>query len=74
VGVAIVLALAIAATWWNPARKEAEEGMPGDALTTALPASIAILPFEDMSPEGDQEYFGDGISEEVLNLLAQTPG
>jgi TolB-like protein/Tfp pilus assembly protein PilF len=26
-----------------------------------------------MSPKGDQEYFGDGISEEVLNLLAQTP-
>ena len=34
-------------------------------------ASIAVLPFVDMSPEGDQEYFSDGISEELLNLLAQ---
>ncbi len=73
VGAGIVLALAIAATWWGPARKGAEEGVPKDVRAIALPASIAILPFADMSPEGDQEYFGDGISEEVLNLLAQTP-
>lgn len=33
--------------------------------------SIAVLPFADMSPDGDQEYFSDGLSEEVLNLLAQ---
>jgi TolB-like protein len=37
-------------------------------------ASIAVLPFTDMSPEGDQEYLGDGIAEEILNLLAQVPG
>lgn len=35
------------------------------------PASIAVLPFADLSPEGDQEYFSDGISEEILNLLAR---
>jgi TolB-like protein len=32
--------------------------------------SIAVLPFEDLSPAGDQEYFSDGISEEILNALA----
>lgn len=31
--------------------------------------SIAVLPFADMSPEGDQEYFADGIAEELLNTL-----
>ena len=31
--------------------------------------SIAVLPFADMSPDGDQEYFGDGIAEELLNTL-----
>ena len=31
--------------------------------------SIAVLPFVDLSPDGDQEYFSDGISEELLNLL-----
>ena len=33
--------------------------------------SIAVLPFADMSPEGDQEYFSDGITEEILNVLAK---
>jgi len=33
--------------------------------------SIAVLPFADMSPDGDQAYFSDGIAEELLNLLAQ---
>lgn len=33
--------------------------------------SIAVLAFADMSPNKDQEYFSDGISEEILNLLAQ---
>ena len=32
--------------------------------------SIAVLPFADMSPEGDQAYFSDGIAEELLNVLA----
>jgi TolB-like protein len=35
--------------------------------------SIAVLPFVDMSQAKDQEYFSDGISEELLNLLAQVP-
>lgn len=33
--------------------------------------SIAVLAFADMSPEKDQEYFSDGISEEILNLLSK---
>jgi len=32
--------------------------------------SIAVLPFEDMSPQKDQEYFCDGITEELINVLA----
>ena len=32
--------------------------------------SIAVLPFADMSPEGDQEYFSDGMTEEILATLA----
>jgi TolB-like protein/Tfp pilus assembly protein PilF len=35
--------------------------------------SIAVLAFADLSPEGDQEYFCDGISEEILNLLVKIP-
>jgi len=36
--------------------------------------SIAVLPFTDMSVEGDQAYFSDGIAEEILNLLAGVDG
>jgi TolB-like protein len=35
------------------------------------PPSIAVLPFADMSPEGDQGYFSDGIAEEILNVLVK---
>jgi serine/threonine protein kinase len=33
--------------------------------------SIAVLSFDDMSPEGDQEYFCDGVSEEIINNLTK---
>lgn len=35
--------------------------------------SIAVLPFVDMSAGKDQEYFSDGLSEELINLLAKIP-
>ena len=41
------------------------------AEATVDDKSIAVLPFVDMSQEKDQEYFSDGLSEEILNLLAQ---
>ena len=36
--------------------------------------SIAVLPFVNMSSDPEQEYFSDGISEELLNVLAKIPG
>lgn len=42
---------------------------PDDEATKTL--SIAVLPFADMSPDNSQEYFGDGIAEEILNALAR---
>jgi len=40
----------------------------------AKDASIAVLPFADLSPGKDQEYFSDGVSEEILNVLAKVDG
>ena len=41
----------------------------------ALPAkSIAVLPFADMSEKQDQEYFADGMAEEIIGLLARIRG
>jgi adenylate cyclase len=36
--------------------------------------SIAVLPFANMSSDPEQEFFSDGISEEIINMLAQVPG
>ena len=51
---------------------------PEDSVSTALNAftdqSIAVLPFEDFSPDKDQAYFADGIAEELLNVLARVEG
>jgi eukaryotic-like serine/threonine-protein kinase len=43
----------------------------GDA---ELDRSIAVLPFANMSGDPENEYFSDGISEEIINALAQLPG
>jgi TolB-like protein/Tfp pilus assembly protein PilF len=39
----------------------------------ATDRSLAVLPFVDMSQTKDQEYFADGLTEELLNLLARVP-
>ena len=57
---------------------------PGTVATTPMPPigrppsrirrSIAVLPFTDMSEKKDQEYFGDGMAEEIIDLLIKIPG
>jgi TolB-like protein/Tfp pilus assembly protein PilF len=45
------------------------------AGTPAIPEkSVAVLPFVDMSEKKDQEYFSDGLSEELIDMLAKVPG
>jgi adenylate cyclase len=54
--------------------EEAREADRSEAVTAPEDnRSIAVLAFDDMSPEGDQEYLSDGIAEELLNLLAKIP-
>ncbi len=66
--IAVVLLLTNTFVWRKGAglRTEADD-------MTASAQSIAVLPFVDMSSAKDQEYFSDGISEELLNLLAKVP-
>jgi len=45
-----------------------------DRAFSAPENSIAVLPFADLSQNGDQGHMADGISEEILNLLAQVDG
>jgi adenylate cyclase len=59
----LAILLAAAGSWWWAA----------DAGSRRSPTSVVVLPFDDMSPDGDYAYFGEGISEELTNVLAQLP-
>jgi TolB-like protein len=48
-----------------------EEALAGRLLATYANRSVIVLPFLNMSSDQEQEYFADGISEELLNLLAK---
>jgi len=48
--------------------------LPGDAGTGAVNPVIAVLPFANMSEDPGNEHFSDGISEELICLLAKVPG
>lgn len=45
-----------------------------NAIIPQGPYKVAVMPFADMSENADQEYFADGMAEEILNLLAAIPG
>lgn len=50
----------------------AASNAPASETPPAIPdKSIAVLAFADLSPQHDQDYFSDGIAEEILNALAQ---
>jgi adenylate cyclase len=74
-----------AATTIAPEPVVADAGKAGEdaGSATAVPLSgpterglksIAVLPFADMSPDHDNEYFSDGLTEELLNVLTRVPG
>jgi adenylate cyclase len=51
-----------------------DEAAPTEGIVaTDIKPSIAVLPFVNMSDDKDNEYFSDGLSEELLNLLAKIP-
>jgi serine/threonine-protein kinase len=56
-----------------PKAESANANARNDASATPSSASIAVLPFTDMSQNHDQEYFSHGLAEELINLLAKVP-
>jgi TolB-like protein len=71
-----ILALAVVVLVVDRVRHAQQDEIPGSAETAAADSaeaapSIAVLPFVNMSSDPEQEYFSDGISEEILNSLAK---
>ncbi len=76
VGSALLLLLIIGIGWWwtTQSRRASPSPAAPSAVHSADQKSIAVLPFVDMSQAKDQEYFCDGISEEILDALAKVDG
>lgn len=77
----VVLGIGIGAGWFlrpvsgpeaYPAGERAADLAADDPVV--VDKSIAVLAFADLSPYRDQEYFADGIAEEILNALVRVPG
>ncbi len=65
----VVSALALGVAGWWVVRS-----VDGGGAAEQRGSSIAVLPFVDMSAAGDQAYLGDGLAEEILNILAGVDG
>ncbi len=76
--IVILLVVAIAGMIADRLVPEAERDVATGEDPTALEQiarnTIAVLPFADLSAEGDQQFFTDGLSEELLNLLVRVDG
>ena len=54
--------------------KHSAASVPGASASSAIPEqSIAVLPFVNMSSDKEQDYFSDGLTEEMIELLGQVP-
>jgi len=81
---ALVLALIGFAAWARTSRAKAGEGTSvastagraavATSVATSVARSVAVLPFVNVSADRENEYFSDGMTEELINALANVPG
>jgi TolB-like protein/Tfp pilus assembly protein PilF len=70
--VGVVMLSVAGVAWWLTSVYR--PGRAGSSGGDAPPNSIAVLPFDDLSPTQDQAWFADGLAEELLDRLARLPG
>jgi len=71
---AAVVVLSSGAAWWSSrSTRTVAADVRGIPDLSADP-SIAVLPFENLSTDKEQEFFSDGVTEQLLGLLSRVPG
>jgi len=72
--VIVIVVIVLLFAWWffggNSSKKASENLSIGNGKE-AVEKSVAVLPFDDFSAEGDQQWFSDGLSEEILISLSR---
>jgi hypothetical protein len=66
----VALIVLLAVIFWYNNSKPTEIAASGNEHNAKEDKSLVVLPFEDMSPKKDQEWFSDGLTEELLNSLS----
>ena len=74
IAAAIVVALGVAVGLAVHFLAAGRGGGQSPVVVSITDKSIAVLPFTDMSEKKDQEYFADGMAEEIIDLLVKIPG
>ena len=83
IGLAAAAVLILLIGWWVGRGGGTDEATPGDGTDRAAPVtvaaqsevpSVAILPFKNLSADPDNEYFADGLTEELISALAKVDG
>jgi adenylate cyclase len=71
---AMVAITVVAAVWWQPWAPDVEPASVED-MAFPLPdrPSIAVLPFDNLSGNTDQDYLADGLTEEIITTLSKSP-
>ena len=73
--VVLVLAIVIGTDRFGPSRETTspQRPVPGPATVVSADASVAVLPFEDLTDDVDDPYFAEGVAREVTGLLERFP-
>ncbi len=72
--IVVALVFIVADRFWLSPRLAEQPAAPAEAAApVGYTNSVAVLAFDDLSPDGDQAWFSDGLTEEIINSLAQLP-